>query len=308
MRKILIALAAVAILSLLGGAVAFADNGPHGNYADTVSGVNDEDGCAGCHRAHTGYTNLLIKSSEYELCVTCHSGIGGGLTNVLDGLLMATTPAALNGGAFGSGTTVISSKHSVNASPVVTAIPDSSVGPMTSIGGLQCSSCHDPHGKTVGVTEQYRMLRGGPGGAWGTLVESNEGATEVYTDTAWKSGTTEFCASCHDLDTGNSAPPTGVDRHPVNMTLGSYTTKALSTVLPMQDPDPAVLVTGDEQVVCMTCHKPHGTTTANTAGGWSAGVGSNAYDRIPTSVVDDGGNTYLLRFDNRGVCQDCHQK
>jgi hypothetical protein len=51
-------------------------------------------------------------------------------------------------------------------------------------------------------------------------------------------------------------------------------------------------------VVCMTCHLPHGAST--TMAGTADGAG------LPGETSDD--DSALLRIDNRGVCQVCHQK
>ena len=59
-----LALALVAVLGLSVN-VARADNGPHGGYTPTT------DACAGCHRAHTGVGDPLLKAStSYALCIS----------------------------------------------------------------------------------------------------------------------------------------------------------------------------------------------------------------------------------------------
>ena len=56
-----------------------------------------------------------------------------------------------------------------------------------------------------------------------------------------------------------------------------------------------------DRVVCMTCHRPHGTAAAMT------GFADPAYDPPGTLGPIPAGDSSLLRLDNRGVCQVCHQ-
>ncbi len=68
-------------LLFLAAAPVFADGGPH--VADANSGVSTltADGCAGCHRAHTGQgSNLLAQPDEEALCLSCHGAAGTGAT------------------------------------------------------------------------------------------------------------------------------------------------------------------------------------------------------------------------------------
>ena len=76
MKKLLLVSLLVVALMLLVVSAASADGGPHGDYTATTAA------CAGCHRAHTAVGgNLLVASSTYDLCVSCHGGsatrIGG---------------------------------------------------------------------------------------------------------------------------------------------------------------------------------------------------------------------------------------
>lgn len=308
MRKLMLALASVVALSLMGATVAFANGGPHGGYTTTN---NDEDKCAGCHRAHSGYGRMLKVDGASALCDSCHNGTGVTHTNTRDGTDPGNAGAALNGGKFNAATSI----HDVY-SGTVTSVPDST-GTKVLARPLSCASCHDPHGRVfdgtgnlvynygptvpAGDVEQYRMLTGYNGIAETVQVASNE-TTKDYTLQQWKSGTTQFCGSCHDLNMQlRDTNYAGVARHPVDVTLQNYVDdvkgSALTTSLPLQHPTAAA---ADNQVVCLTCHKPHGTTVTD-AGSYSSGVTAQ-------SPVVDTSNSYLLRMNNRGVCQDCHKK
>jgi hypothetical protein len=182
LKKIIFAvLLAVAMTMLLTG-TAFADFAIHGGY------VSDTDACAGCHRAHTSFSNvgrtnyasgtrvdngsaLLVGSatSMKEFCLTCHGALAPGastdvVTGVFDG---ASGPSAaiggaanlyqtnsvdlagLNGGAFNGAT----SQHDCD----VSGARDPLWGTGNSAAdfpGFTCTSCHDPHGST-----NYRLLK-----------------------------------------------------------------------------------------------------------------------------------------------------
>ncbi|MCL4534136.1 MAG: hypothetical protein M1370_03125 [Bacteroidetes bacterium] len=304
MRRFLLAIVAVAALSMAGTTLALANGGPHGGYqsTDATTKMNSEDACAGCHRAHTGYSSLLKISSEYGLCTSCHASAGAATTDVVDGTLSGG--GNLNGGLFNVATTGATSIHTVNTG--VTTVPDYNAtdtmgsGTGTLTRALNCTSCHDPHGNA-----NYRMLLGGLDGKATVSVTSNE-TVASYTATNWATGTTQFCASCHNLDKVSSATgdSSGVHRHFVDVQLSTYggSQGPLTTILPMQNSTPGTV--SNAVVVCMTCHKPHGTSVTNLGtNNYSAGV------TIANVSIDTTGNpTYLLRMNNRGVCEDCHKK
>ncbi|HEX8918697.1 MAG TPA: cytochrome c3 family protein, partial [Chloroflexota bacterium] len=75
-----IALAVAALLVAYSPAPALADAGPHGHSSLTT------DGCADCHRAHTGEsTKLIAANTIYDLCTSCHGPSYRVRENVVDG-------------------------------------------------------------------------------------------------------------------------------------------------------------------------------------------------------------------------------
>ena len=115
MRRLIIAVAVGAIVLGLGLVlgtvlgtpdVAYADGGPHSGGAGFA--VTTE-GCASCHRAHTGVgPRMLAQADVASLCLSCHNGTGADL-DVVDGARVqesttATQPnnigGALRGGGF----------------------------------------------------------------------------------------------------------------------------------------------------------------------------------------------------------------
>jgi predicted CXXCH cytochrome family protein len=96
-RISLVLILALAMVFAFGG-VAYANFGPHGGYVD------DTDACAGCHRAHTSFSDLTwtddtIAAAEHsallisgattmsEFCNACHGDAApGASTNVVSGV------------------------------------------------------------------------------------------------------------------------------------------------------------------------------------------------------------------------------
>ncbi len=375
---ILVAVASAIALTFAMVGIASANNGPHGGYAPNSAGWNTTDGCAGCHRAHTGATDtLLTMPSITALCQSCHSGGTGATTDVWDGVVRGTNNP-LNGGGFmtaenvasGSSTQVaVTSRHNVDGLSAVTGSSGTLVAgtgsgmaygggdpSTTSVGvqgQLECTSCHNPHG-----SQNYRILNGlvnyaGVPQSWttgetATWQLSNVGAipTEItpgshnYSaghDVAYDRGISDFCATCHTnyVRGFTSSGPTGgqqynvngnglttVWRHAVSMKAAwNYSTNSWDTSVanyaglhtnsgnlygtykPGANDLRRVAADGNitsgatnndgTGLTCLTCHDAHGT---------SAVASGNAVTEAKTQ------DSALLYLDNRGVCQQCHQK
>ena len=127
-------------------------------------------------------------------------------------------------------------------------------------------------------------------------------------------------------------------RHPVNMNMAAGTgpTRALaletvtSTVLPLEytktdstfEDGPTGPWSWRDYIGCLTCHRAHGVSSDMT--GWAEAryvnnpsAATSWYpERLATPVTTNGGNSgvnpnfssALLRADNRGVCERCHNK
>lgn len=160
-----------------------------------------------------------------------------------------------------------------------------------------------------------------------------DGVTGAINDAKGMSG---WCAGCHATyinDSGNSdnefAAYNAGDgmgflvrhRHPVNTEMANYLGPDASNMiietqqLPLGH-DLSETVTGADApdnadtdwVDCMSCHRAHGTSAAME--GWANEKADFENDEIPSFIANSGTGvpSALLRLDNRGVCQSCHNK
>ncbi len=311
-----------AVSLFAGAAPTSADNGPHVTGAGVVA-----DSCASCHRAHTAQAGKLLEEPETTLCYTCHGAAAtGASTDVEDGLGYSSadrtgTPGALRGGGFkyalidsaspsgqksgGSNPdgvvpvrtsrAPVTSTHSIDSSDQTAwgNGPISATADYGKVIPLRCGSCHDPHGNG-----NYRILRPVPmdsGAATGVTIA--DAATKAYTTSNyWRvedvnapgfiANISAWCATCHtrylasaESATTNSGDAVYAYRHRSDQT-------------------------SQGSANCIQCHVAHGSNAS--MGTASAGV------RNPdgTAAVGTlaGADSRLLRIDNRGVCQMCHNK
>jgi predicted CXXCH cytochrome family protein len=301
--------------SLLAAATpALADNGPHVKGAGVVT-----DSCAGCHRVHTAQAPHLLKEQQTTLCYTCHGASATGAnTDVEDGIGYSGEgrgggkAGALRGGGFayaligssspsgngylgevpvrGTGAAVTST-HSVDESGQ-TAWGNGEISATANFGKvipLRCGSCHDPHGNG-----SYRILRAIPreSGATSPGVTISDASTKVYTTANyWEvedanapgfiAGIAAWCATCHTryLATGHSGREDSGDA------VYAYRHRSDQT--------------SQGSANCIQCHVSHGSNAS--MGTYSSGVPN------PDGTTT-GPDSRLLRIDNRGVCQMCHNK
>lgn len=303
-RWLVVVVLTVALTQMLSGQT-FADNGPHGGYGTTT------DACAGCHRAHTGIgPSLLVALTSTALCMTCHGvTTGGAQTDVADGVFIdgATNLRGLKGGGFAfanmdtnwdliSAPAASTSRH-VYTGAAGTIWGNGAIGSGPGMLGfnLACVNCHNPHGRsstTNGPT--YRLLRSTPTGSGaGTGADVTDQTIKSYvvssTDNQYYGENygsrsdmlSHWCAQCHTR----------------------YGAMAGSGHTDSGDPNFAYRhMTEGASVGCLNCHVAHGTSA--TMGTYSGSV------RWPDGSTTPNGNarSSLLRVDNRGVCELCHNK
>jgi predicted CXXCH cytochrome family protein len=346
-----IILAMFGVMALLTATVS-ADGGVH-NFSTTSVTSN----CAGCHRAHTAVgSNLLKATSAYALCTSCH-GVGA-TVDVIDGFYNSSKGA---GPTRGSGfsyswmnsaytTTVpitytaVTSKHWVLGDPGYTGSVTQTLvwglGAMGSVTGagaaftLQCSTCHDPHGKSgSGGAATYRILRSdfsvsGPTGATGVTVpdtishtytisdvmtyryygQDYSSTNDTLTDNGNMVALNNWCGSCHtrihtsdNTNTGALGPGKTASADSIftyrHITTGSSTEFNFGTSTKTPSGPPG----------CLTCHVSHGSPALLT---------SSSQRSVPWPGGTEGVNTpygsyqdsALMRLDARGVCEACHNK
>ncbi len=300
-----------------------ANGGPHGDYSATT------DACAGCHRTHTAVgPQLLIANSSYGLCMSCHgSSAAGANTNVEDGIYLASrddtvanenhgaanTPDGsplLGGGFVNYRGQAVTSIHNVNgdADDLQAWGNDVARGLTAEITDpeFSCASCHDPHGST-----NYRILKTEVNGMAVQVEQVDENAKDYDTEN-WGTGTSILCSACHSAY-HETAANVGSDlsaqqysggfTHRVDMsyfyrnndnpeTVGFTDTAGTTVRVPLAQSGEGDIV------VCLTCHLPHGSSAFMTGNADQGGLPGE------TASADSA----LLRLDNRGVCQACHQK
>ncbi len=317
MRKYLFVLVlAVALVLAFAGSVS-ANGGPHGGYTATT------DACAGCHRAHTAVgPNLLVQTSTYALCMSCHGSAGTGAdTNVEDGFFLSTRSASTTGtanttdnapllaGGFAFYKTVaVTSSHDMTGAGNTRAAWGNGAtnrGLQVNISDVQfnCASCHDPHG-----SPNYRIVKATANGNAVAVAQVDEGAAKDYDTEQWGTGQSNLCAACHGAyhktAAGQGSTLDGTTyTHRVDMAF-TYGANANPETVGMGGLTLPLSLTGTSNlVVCQTCHLPHGSSSAmaGIANGGPTGAGT-----LPgnTTATDSA----LLRLDNRAVCEVCHQK
>ena len=321
MRRFALLVAGGAVWLLLAAVPAFADNGPHVVGAGAVA-----DGCAGCHRAHTATQPKLLLQAQPALCYTCHGAGGtGASTDVESGIAYTlasrngsagVVAGALRGGGFAnaridsavptgqtntfSNTLGVIPVKAAGAAVTSTHVVDGTTatawgnGVLNSGAGLsiqlKCGSCHDPHGNG-----NYRILRPIPqqSGAAAVTIADTVTAKAYTTTNYWSVGATDnaafltnasaWCATCHTRynASGSSGSTDSGD--------AIFTYRHKTDVASAGGPN------------CVQCHVAHGSNAAQ--GTFSQAV-TNPDGTTAIPVTD----SRLLRIDNRGVCQMCHNK
>jgi len=321
------------VIALMTGIPVDADNGPHGGYTATT------DACAGCHRAHTAQgDDLLLAGTSYDLCLTCHGPDGNGAdTDVSDGVYLQRDDSiespgegVVNRGLKAGGFVNVSMDAGWNGdaspAPVTSShIYDEGGGIAWGSGGigsgpgsgmtLTCISCHDPHGQSGRLNyPSYRILRSTPIGSGGgktALGDENPKNYTINNDAGRYFGDSygyflyvylaEWCAECHDRYLAregsghtDSGDPIYAYRH--------FSRGRSCGCHDMSNPPTGNPAFRHSPTSCLTCHVAHGTSATMT--------GHSGSTPWPNGATSPGGNarSSLLRVDNRGTCELCHDK
>lgn len=301
---------------------------PHGNY------TTDTSACAMCHKTHTAQSQHLIgfvpsytgsvtnPNDNYKLCTYCHraaSAAGQSIYDEIDGRIQdgSTTSGSVWATAAGgfekmptlegpesiiNDTTDLittTSRHEVyQPNNTLVSIPGNNQSTNATIE-LQCVSCHDPHGTTNGrqLLTTYKRLN--PDNATWTTVTvtgitigvTNQGHNET---TQANDTISNFCGACHvdymqdAAGSGSTAGQSGIYSSAYRHRVADQSTSVPVTGASGYNGSKFVLPTSSTgDLVCTTCHSAHGTLS---------------------SSVNSGGSSSILRMDERGVCQNCHNK
>jgi predicted CXXCH cytochrome family protein len=298
---------------------ASADAGPHISTAGSAT----VDRCAGCHRAHSAKAAALLNVSQVSLCTTCHGSAGtGAVTDVMGGVAYNNTAVAPNttrgttvAGALRSGgfTTARIASATVNLTSKTVGVAaagttstsahsiDGSLQKAWGLGALgtattgsnvslMCTSCHDPHGNG-----NYRALRPIPtgSGAAGIAIADSTGAKVYTTTNYWSTAVTDTGASANYITNVSQWCSTCHTRYLAGAgSAGTASTDATFTFRHMSSDQTA----GGPN--CITCHVAHGSNASMT------GESGNVLNPDGAGA----GSSRLLRIDNRGTCEMCHNK
>lgn len=291
----------------LAGAALASTSGPHGNYSA------DTNACGQCHSAHSASSpNLIafnlegIDNSVYETCVFCHKLGGASKYDTVNGAIRTRDDQGNNmvfqsaAGGFENIVTKEGDIATYEMTPATSAHDVTSDSVTGAPGGDQeisfsksCSNCHSPHG-----TNNSRQLLNTVNGVTGltpSLSLQNPLGDEVV---SYNGGFNDFCGACHTdyfaTSAGSSDVSSGVyssyKRHRVGMDPLANSQVNPDHGLPLESngTDPGA-------VSCITCHFAHGTAKTATL----------TWTRSDGTITN---SSALLRRDERGVCQACHNK
>ena len=230
--------------------------------------------CSDCHTQHNSENGqpartdsvmtpapiLLKRGTPLELCLSCHDGSNPAAPDVVSPVSYVSESAA---GAFpnSGGIPTNIAHHLNNPTPEV---PPGGSQPMV----LVCTTCHDPHGN-----DNYRNLRPDPSNtnqspgtvlAHQTVIANGTNPAQVYVSSniTYKSGMSAWCSKCH------GDPSNG---HPADTTIfgsffADYPTWLAVTLprVPVHSPMDNVIPSQDDAVMCLSCHKAHGSLNPST--------------------------------------------
>jgi predicted CXXCH cytochrome family protein len=136
---------------------------------------------------------------------------------------------------------------------------------------------------------------------------------------AIEKGMTGWCSGCHTTyntttsvyNSGDSFGNVTRHRHPMNVELAAYAGPspiAVNSGLPLAHSTSeigAVANSTTDWIECLSCHNAHGATT--TMAGWSDLGNADVAEVVGSrGVLPTDSN--LLKMNNRGVCEACHNK
>ncbi len=290
----------------------------HGNDAmmsdlNVVAGTNEAD-------------NGALRGGGFEMAriMTDDPSLGSYLTNTIQALAAPGEPTQ--------------SKHNVGSSATLWAYGDIGSGAGQANFELECGKCHDPHGNG-----NYRVLRTIPSGVWSSRSAAPVWATKMWVDTNGDGKitagedvllddenpkqytTTDYWKIPYTDDWRDlvADPDHNVDTEMTGRQVGKWCTTCHTRYLA---PSGAYDVDSGDAIFkyrhatdpstrhgypdrpaipqsCLQCHVGHGSNA--TVSGGAADVEQPDNTNPPGSDTTD---SRLLKMDNRGICQKCHNK
>lgn len=231
--------------------------------------------CSDCHTQHnseggqpmrtdddpSAAPRLLRRATPLELCLSCHDGSNPHAPDVIAPVSFVAESA---GGALSNAGVASMNAHDLD-SPAA-QIPPGGTIPMT----LVCTTCHDPHGNA-----NYRNLRHDPTRtglpslsvlAVQSVIASgtNPGSVYVPSNVIYKSGVSAWCGRCHG-DSHVAAGDHSDDRPIFGTPNASYSAWLAVTLprVPVHSPADNTVPSTDDRVMCLSCHKAHGSQNPN---------------------------------------------
>jgi predicted CXXCH cytochrome family protein len=338
MKKALLILGGVMLLTLGAVGMASANAGPHGDFGGQL-GTTDK--CAGCHRAHTAVGEPLLKTESVDaLCESCH--LGTSFADPFNSMRTASGLTVLNGGGFEeiNGTPATSSHRIplVGGGASETAWGSDPSGLSEGVQGeLECTSCHNPHGSS-----NYRILKdalNGHGSAsnpaadrwvpsdpnllnWqnGQVLPANSadyGATDWngLSTPDYTQGINLFCATCHRtyyaLSGSAGTPSTDTAKYPLGDGTQLVGTENSVRYRHTVSRSTSAWVPGTTKMMRYALRGNDPTTTnrgtnclmCHFAHGTTATMSGYA---AGSDVGPLQGGAANLLYDNRGICANCH--
>jgi predicted CXXCH cytochrome family protein len=290
----------------------------HGNFQ------NNTNSCSNCHSTHNAQEGeyLMMKSSEYDLCMACHDGTMG----------FYNVEIASGAGIFNDDGHSSSSMHNVDTGLNINSAPGAFTN--TSTSELQCSSCHNPHGSVndrllsetvIGRSYAYNYTTTGSGSSLayvkGAVMTS--GTKSITLDLV--PDTDPAYSEINSLP-GNglkvyksNGPKTDIDR----LNFSNYCSVCHDDYLakrtegkPSQTSFTHTTNSHKAGRNCASCHYSHGTdiTTLKDSAGktiadlkvedptkWGNGVAEEYMKNVSGS-----GSSAIKKFTNMAVCFSCH--
>lgn len=263
---------------------------PHGDPNPTFHDA-EHLVCSKCHTMHYSedgtvppdadaggpFGALLLKSNATDVCLICHqaplNNSGAPIVLTPDGTMGTNYPSLASGDFYYSKTDAGKGHNPggavIGSDGVLTQSPGGGFAAADEI----CTDCHEPHGG--GPANTYRLLKKKPGNWAGsdllvTGEESHAGSDETETNAPeYHSGFSAWCAACHggfhgsDLTDPDVGDNTSWIRHPNGRVLGNEIAGNYGASYdwqhPVEDVDANGTVSSTDKVLCLSCHRVHGT-------------------------------------------------